>query len=483
MGNAQPIAMGRGSNQGRQGQTGIASFVNIYVEDLGETGKTPFTAQTINGWRTFSELSGTAGVNAMIAVSASQALVVHGRTLSSIGQSGGSPTVIGGIASDGIVSMARNRKTPNPQIAIVRDGLAYVFEAGTLSLLGDPDLPPPICVVELDGYFIYIIRDGRFFLGGPNASTIDPIDFAEAESSSDNNVWAIVRGRSLIIFGLNSFEVWDPNGDATFPLGRTTTVNVGCYAAGSVAKVLVQRGSKAMETVIFAATDPNGAYAGIMLLEGYTPVPISTGEVDRMVRDAGGADNVTGSIGWTEDGRPFYILTTPTKSMCFDAKSGEWHQRGSKSLGRWRASCHLQFGGYTLFGATDRPKIYKSLPDVYDEDGEDIGIILQPPPIHMWPKWFKVDEVHIDAVSGVGLNSSDDDEAEPKVWVDYSKDGGDSFGPAREYTFGAQAKREVRIMMRGLGRFNHNGLTLRLRSSAKTIKTFQQLAIAFTPLG
>jgi hypothetical protein len=138
-----PISFGRGSNKGRFGQIGQCSHVNAYVEDLGEAGKTPYSAVCINGMDTFTALAGSDGVDAMLPLD-SLCLVLAGTSLSTINV-GGVETFVGGIPSHGFTTMARNRLTPNPQVSIVRDGLVFIYEGGTVSQLDDPDLPPPVC--------------------------------------------------------------------------------------------------------------------------------------------------------------------------------------------------------------------------------------------------------------------------------------------------------------------------------------------------
>lgn len=481
MGDPVPVSIGRGSNRARQGQGGLSAHVNAYTEDLGEMGKTPFTAFAINGWQLFAALPGVAGINAQLAIEDSLLLAVTGRQLYSISP-GGAVTNVGGIASDGLVTMARNRLTPNPQVAIVVDGLWYIYQGGTLTQGTDPNLPPPLCVVESDGYFIFPVADGRWFLAGPNqALPINPLDFAEAEASADNNVTAAVRGRTLIFFGGRSTEFWDPNGDPVFPYARTTAINFGALAAGTVARAAVVRRGSLVDTIVFAATDQNGAYCGVAVLDGYSPTIISTGEVDRLIRDEPDKTSFR-SMGWSEDGHLFYLLSGSTFSKCYDGKTNEWHDRKSEDSPRWNGICHAQFGSRCLFGHQSSPNIYESKASLLDEAGKAIIYQIQPPPIIMWPKGFKISRVWLDMITGVGLSADTDWNSNPVVVLDYSKDGGDSWAAARQLPLGAIAQRWVRLKSRAFGRFDGNGVTLRITCSAKVVKGLQQLAIDASPL-
>jgi hypothetical protein len=484
MGEATPVSFGRGSNKGRFGQIGQCSHVNAYVEDVGEAGKTSYSAVCINGQDVFATLSGAAGIDTMLPLD-SLLLAMAGHSLFSVNAAGGY-TLVGGIPSDGFLTMARNRLTPSPQVALVRDGLAFVYSAGTLAQLLDSDLPPPIFVFELQGYFIFLIADGRWFLAGPNNASVDPLDFAEAEAGPDGLVGGVARGRTGIFFGAQTTEFWDPNGDVTFPFAFTTAINFGCYAAGSIAKLPVMRGGQAQgssidDTVVFAATDHAGAYYGIATLNGYTPSLISTPEVDRAVQSEPDPTSIR-SMGFTENGRPVYIISGTSFTYSYDGKSQTWQQRKSKGLDRWRPSCHAQFAGKVLFGSSVAAVIYRSDRSLDDEAGDPIVWQIQTPSIHMWPRGFTVKTLWADMITGVGKNSGIDADDTPEVIIDYSKDGGDSWGAESRHSLGTMAQRYVRVKRRGMGRFDHNGMTLRLTCSARVARGLQQLAIKADPL-
>lgn len=481
MGTPIPVSKGRGSNAARYAQAGRARHVNAFTEEIGEEGKTVDLTVAINGWELAATLINGAGVRKMLPVD-NTLLMIAGRLLFSTNIGFSPITTVGGIPSDGPVSMAANRKTPNKQVAIVCDGLSFLYEAGVLAALTDPDLPPAIWVVEVDSYFVFIIRDGRWFLAGPNeGSSIDPLDFAEAEASSDNNVAGVVRGRTLIILGEKSAEFWDPNGDPDFPFSRTTAISVGCYAGGTVGKLLItKKDQAAVETVIFAASNHDGAYVGVVALSGYSPVTISTPEVDELVRAEPDKSSLS-AMALTEDGVPFYILSGSTFSIAYNGKRGDWDHRRSNGSPRWNAACNAQFGDNVLFGHRTTNKVYRSRRDLLDEAGLPIIMQIQPPPIGMWPLGMNVNELWADFITGVGANDGDEDNDDPEVIIDYSRDGGDNFSVQRRKKLGRGGQKQTRVKLRTLGRFNHNGLTLRFTISAKVAKGLMQLAVDATP--
>lgn len=476
MGEPIQISLGRGSNKGRYGQDGVASFVNAYPEHSVEGGKVEWPIYAINGLSQFSMLTNGGAIRAALSIG-DRLLVVSGTRLFSVSPDGQSFTDVGGIPGAGFVTMARNRKSPNPQVAIVSEGEWFIYENETLSQGSDADLPPPLCVIEMDGYFVFLITDGRWFISGIDDTSIDGLDFTSAQNNPDNNVMGAVRGRELVIFGERSMEFYVDNGGEDFPFTRVQTAALGCFAAGSVAKIIVQpQGGAATDTIIWAATDEKGGYCGVMALSGYSGSKISTPELDRLIRDEPTPDDIR-SFAWTEDGHSFYCISGTSFTMCWDSASGEWHERKSGNLGRWRPSCHAQIGQTHVFGDYDDNVLYTSDPAVLTDAGDEIVWSITTPPVHMFPHRFRVNALHIDALTGVGVNSSIASDASPSVMLSYSDDGGATFGGERPLDLGADGQRYVRLCARALGRFDGNGVSFRISCSASVIKGVMQMSI------
>lgn len=484
MANPVPIALAKGSSEGRYPQLGIAKLTNWYIEELGEMGKHPFSLIAINGlieWGVTSE----DGVRGMLALD-TELLVVAGRQLDRLSAAGGVATLVGGISADGMVTMAANRASPR-DVAIVVDGVYFLYEeGGSVAAGADVDLPSPIAVFEIAGYFIFVIADGRFFIAGPDDTEVDELAFASAEASADRNVMGAKRGREAVIFGAGTTEFWTESGAADFPFARVQVIDVGCYAASSVANVLVLKpGVPATDTLIWAASDHKGAYASIVLLDGYAAVPISTPEIDRLIRDEPNPANIR-AYSWTEDGHAFYAISGTSFTKVFDTKfvgdpQRGWHDRKTFGRTRWRPAEHATFAGMNIFGDLETNQLYRSVPELYEEDGDRIRCEAILPNVHMFPRRFKVPAIYVDALTGVGLNTSDDD-ADPVLMIDVSRDAGASYGPERQASLGAMAQRHVRIKERGWGNFDHNGMTLRLACTAKVARAIQGVSIEAEPL-
>jgi len=467
-----PISLGKGSNRGRHGPEGVASFVNCYVEKMDEDGKMDWPIYAINGLASFATLTNGGAVRAMLALD-SQVLIVAGRLLYSTNIGGSPVTQIGGIPSDGFVTMARNRRSPNPQVVIVSDGQWFTYEGGSLTQGSDSDLPPPICVVEIAGFFVFLVADGRWFISAIDDVTIDGLEFTEAQFSADSNVMGAVRGQELVIFGQRSTEFYVLNdGSGDFPFTRMQTASIGCYAAGSVQKIILQPpNGAAVDSIIWAATDHEGTFNGIRVLDGYTGTKISNGEVDRLIRAEPDPTSIR-SMAWTENEHSFYAISGTSFTKVWDGSTGKWHDRKSYGLNRWRCQCHAQIGQVHLFGDYASNLVYRSDEDTYDEAGNDIVAEIITPPVHMFPSDFVLDRLFLDVITGVGAVTGSATDTSPQLMIEYSDDGGASWGGQRLVSLGAAAQRHTTINEVSFGMFGPNGVSFKLSCSAAVIKAF-----------
>jgi hypothetical protein len=393
-----PIQLGIRSNSGKFGLDGNARLINCYAEELGDEGKIPFPIYGIDGWTNFATLTGEGGVRALIVVD-DYLYAVAGRILSRVDTSG-TVSYIGGVASDGLVTMARNRRSV-PQIAIVCNGLAYIVAGGIQTQISDTDLPPPISVTQLDGYFIFLLPDGRMFASAiDDGTSIDGLDFVTAEANPDGGVRNFARGRDLVTFGQRSTEFHQNEGLENFPFGRTTSIDVGCLAAGSVASVLIKRGSVS-DAIGFVGTNSDGAYAGVMLLQGYTPQKISTPQCDRDILAEADPSAIVG-YSWDEGSHSFYAVSGSDFTWVYDASTGLPHERKSYGLNRYRPNCAASFSGSTVFGDYAAAKIYRRSTSALDEAGQPIVLDIWTPPVHAFPHRMMFNAAYVDVVPGVG---------------------------------------------------------------------------------
>jgi hypothetical protein len=463
-----PFQLGIRSNPSRHGHEGAARLINCYAEQLGEEGKNPWVVDAIPGFADFSDTSSGAETRAMLEVDGIL-YVVSGRNFYSVDTAGNS-TLIGGIATDGLVTIARNRQT-TPEIVIVSDGLWFVYQT-SLTQGSDVDLPAPIYVVEMDGYFVYIIADGRAFVSGLNDGlAVDPLAFGKADTAADGLLAGAVRGRDLVLSGKRSTEFHQNVGTSPWPFSRVAAIDFGCYAAGSMQPINVIKGESAFSTVIWAATDRLGAYTGVMMLNGYSPVKISPHWVDRLIA-ADSAPELIRAYSRTHGGHVFYKISGQDFTVAYNTVTGGWHEEKAYGLTRSRIQTYAYFNSRHILGDYDNGKLYTSAETDYTEAGDYLIATVQPPLMHAYPGQLKINALYLDVVPGVGLVSGEDADDNPVVMIDYSQDGGATFGPQRTASVGAAGDRLTSITQRMFGLMHQNGVTFRFAFSAAVAKRF-----------
>jgi len=458
-----PVQLGTRSNQGRFGYDGDARLINCYAEPIGREGKVPYPIYASDGFASFATTTGQGGMRAALELNGF--LYVVGSVVSRVDTTG-TATELGGIASHGLVTMARNRRSV-PQIAIVCDGAFYVVENNVLTQVADADLPSPTSVTHLDGYFVFQIPDGRMFSSGIDNYTVDGLDFATAEANPDGGVRIFTRGRDLISFGSKSTEFWQNTGGENFPFSRTTSIDVGCLAPGSVASVLLKSGGVS-DAVGFVGTSNDGAYAGVMLMQGYAPQKISTPQCDRDILAEADPTQVVG-YSWQQGSHSFYAVAGDNFTWVYDAATGLPHERRSYGLNRWRPSVAVAFAGSTIFGDYASPKLFRSSSTAYDEAGKPIVMEVHTPPVHAYPSPLLYNRVFVDVLPGQGLNSSGD-ELDPLIAISYSEDGGGTWSNERLCAIGRQGDRTRRVVENRWGKSGEDGRTWRFRMSAGVVK-------------
>lgn len=350
-----PIALGLQSNPGRAGDDGAARLINCYAEKAGEEGKISYPLYACEGFASFGTVASGAAMRAMLAFSDTALYVVSGQRISKFNQSG-TETALAAYATSGTVRMVRNRKVPNAQVGICSsDGLLRIIDTAT-DTVSTPTIPAGVTfngIAAIDGYFVLTCANGEWFITAiDDGTSIDELDFAAAESNPDGLVAPAIMGSELVLFGERSTEFWNNNGNTDFPFGRSTTQSFGLYAAGTA----VELGG----SIIFAATNAQGAYDGVCILEGYQPRRISTTAVDRAILAIGKAS--LKSFSYSINGHTFYTITgtgTTPFTWTFDTTTGLWHERQSSALSRWRINDAVQFGTKVILGDYTNGALYE----------------------------------------------------------------------------------------------------------------------------
>ena len=338
------------------------------------------------------------------------------------------------------------------------NGVPYEATSSSVSEITDTDLPSPNSVTFLDQRNIYGIGDGRiFYTAIDDVTDIDALSFATAEGAPDGLVRAIAHRIDLWLFGKETTEIWGSTASTTNPYQRRggAITNRGLYARNSVSS---------LGDLLFWVGDDRVPQ---MVSGGYSANPVFHPELCRNIEDATNPDSIIG-FSYYDRGHGFYILTSSEDGWTWQLNIGtnKWFERRTYGYAYWSTRHAWRLGGKTILGSAIDGKFYEIDPESYTEGTRPLIWIARSPPVHAYPKRVSVDRMHVNMVTGVGLNSSDTDDANPIVGMRQSSDGGKTWSRQRQATLGVQGARETRVSWSGLGMTGRQGTVYELEVSA-----------------
>jgi hypothetical protein len=446
--------------------------VNLFPEVIPEGGKEPAFLNRAPGLK-FLATVGDGPIRGLWVLKAdpTRAFVVSGNKFYEINSSY-TATLRGTLIGSNLnpVSMADNGN----QIFIAANPKGYIFNTTTnvFAEITDPDFPGAVTVAYLDGYFIFNPPGSqKFYLTELlDGTSVDPLDFASAEGSSDGLVALIVDHRELWLFGTDSIEVWYDAGLSDFPFVRIQGAfnELGCAAPYSVAKL--------DNGLFWLGSDARGK--GIVYrAEGYTGKRMSTHAVEWQIQQYG---DISDAIGYTyqQDGHAFYVLIFPSANTTwvFDVATQAWHERAGFAGGeftRHRSNCQMAYNGEVIVGDYQNGNIYSFDLDVYADNGQ----------IQKWLRSWRAlptgqnnlkrtaqHMMQLDCETGVGLNVGQGQD--PQVMLRWSDDGGHTYSNEHWTSIGKIGAFQRRAIWRRLG------MTLKLRDRVYEISGTDPVKIA-----
>jgi hypothetical protein len=375
--------------------------------------------------------------------------VVSGTELYKVNFSG-SATLIGTIAGTAPVAMASN----GSQMAIVADTITYVATETTLVSVSNVDA---IDVTVQDGYAVYVTRNsGQFVLSAINdAASVDPLDFATAESKPDALVGIESVNRELWLFGSVSTEVWYNSGAADFPFARNAAgvINRGCLAGRSITVIDGQ---------IFWLADDGCVYRNA----GYVPQRISTHAVEYAIGNYELSDKQAAvGLTYSQEGHTFYALNFADGTWVYDLSTGLWHERQSYGETRWRVGVTTTAFGRLLASDFEGNSIYELKLDTYTEDGTVIQRIIDTEPLGNGSGRATLHAYQVDVEAGVGLVTGQG--SDPQIMLQWSDDGGRTWSSQHWAGIGQIGRYKNRTLWRRLGMFRQRTMRLIMSDPVK----------------
>ena len=350
------------------------------------------------------------------------------------------------------VFWARNDKaTPDVVAVDPVQGAFQVTAAPAVIAYPDVDVGSPNSVCFLDGYFFFTYGDGTCLASAINDTTINPLDFVKV----DGNVGGLLRAipwNQLYLCGTDLIEVYQNTAEPVgFPFSRVTVIPRGLLGRYAITGYEPDFG----RGIIFVGNDRK-----VYTLNGYVPTEISTPDVCRAISgfidDGGSVDNIE-MWPYSVAGHAAVVLQLGTAATwVFDVDRLWWHERTSPSalLTYWRAHGSVSFGNRWLAGDSASTTIVEISETMQTELGIDIPVILESGVVTAFPNRLQVAQATFDVARGTGMATGiDPTQTDPKVYIQWTDDGGLSWSTPVERKFGRQ------VTSPGPVRVNRGGLT------------------------
>lgn len=340
--------------------------------------------------------------------------------------------------------------------AFIVDGtFGYVYNIATFAfgVITDPAFLPADRVAFIDGWLIFNhVGTQTFFTTAPSPYTISFSGsfYALKDSSSDNLVTLMENNRELWLIGERTSEVWYDAGGANFAFARIPGVapQIGCSASQSIARL--------GESLVWLGKSERGENIVIQTKQ-YGYENIATPAVAYAITTYPLISDAIGFV-YEEESHLFYVLTFPTadKTWVYDATTGMWHERGSfdpvtGAFHRVKANCYANYQNIRMVGDFQAQKGYQMSREFY-VDG-DTPLVAKRRTPHVWSRQDRKRLFHgslqIEFAPGVGLQTGQG--SNPQAMLQWSDDGGQTFGTEHWTTIGAAGRYKNRAMWRRLG--------------------------------
>jgi hypothetical protein len=427
--------------------------INLFVAPETDPDKANFRLTPTPGLTLFASLGPSPSRGALSVDGVSYS--VNDSVLYRINPDGGSAALGSINTGSGLVSMAWNGSV----LMIVDgvDGWTYTPATSTLAQIVDADFPAtPTTVTIIAGRFVVSVGGTGRFNWSPllEGASWDPLDFATAESDTDNLVAVANDHGLLVLMGDLTTEFWSPSGDTNvFARVGGTGVEWGCAAPATIAK---------FDTgLIFLAKNRLGE-CRVGKLNGGTFEPLDDQDVARAINAQESVAEAT-AFSYVQDGHTFYQLNVGAISLLYDA-IGTWQYVSSGTQGeRHRANVRAAL--------SERPYVFDYEDgNVYLLDKENLTdneetIVREVVTKHLFADYNRVVVMQMFVDMEVGATDST---SEPQIMLQVSQDGGKTWGHELWRGLGAVGQYRARPVWWRLGLARDFVFKLRVTDEVRT---------------
>jgi len=251
--------------------------------------------------------------------------------------------------------------------------------------------------------------------------------------------------------------VWLGLNDTGYPFSYVATIARGILGPNAIAGH-----DDGFGKGIFLAGDDNK----ISTLDGYTPVPISTPDLDLLIEQEPTKENITVSV-YVSQGHG--IVVVQGKNWCweYDTTLQTWHERKSHLVNYWRGFLPVNAFNQWICGDLKSGNLAVIDGLTYAEFGDPLLIQIETGPLGAFPQMLRINALELYLTHGVGrATGADPLETDPDISIMISRDGGQTWSKPRVVKIGRQSLTDGRVRAGIWGQAHNQGVRWRLRESA-----------------
>lgn len=344
-------------------------------------------------------------------------------------------TLIASLEGAGPVSWAASAN----EVVVARGGKAYSYNGTDIVPIAFPNDADVTAVAFVAGLFLFARADSHKFYWSAvlDGRSVDPLDFASAESAPDALLDMVAIGDVLVLLGQNAQESWAVTGELYLPFTRIPqrTFAKGIKATG-------------------CATEQDNALTWV----GHDSIVYRLGDVPQRISDHGLEERIGQSVSvlmfsFVHEGHSFAAVRLDEATFLFDAATGEWCEF-TTGEGNWRARCSAQKDGKPMFGDDRSGALLRFAGHVdageWFEQVFTAGFTVK--------SAARVDALDVDAA--VGWAES------PILEMRSSRDAGATWGAWRATTLGEVGQYRKRVRYRRAGLFDAPGAIFEFRNTS-----------------
>lgn len=285
-----------------------------------------------------------------------------------------------------------------------------------------------------------------YWSNSANAMDWSVLNTADMESYSDQPLAMDQFSGQVVAFGVQSIEFFTDTGQFPIPYVAVpqTTQNYGIAAVFSRAPF--------MNSIAFLGQNRTGQ-AHVFVFSGYTPVPISTSDIDDVIN---GFSVINDAFGYSYDsnGHQFYQITFPSarRSFLYDGTTQLWSEVMSgvySPYNRHLTSLAVTFNSTTLAGDAATGNVYILDPNAVTDNGFLIRREVTSMHVNMDGNMFSVGQLWLDVEVGAGTQSGL--AQNPMIELYISKDEGNTYKGPFLKSLGKIGQYKKRVLWRRLG--------------------------------